>query len=85
MKLSATVINSCMMGSFSFFLLSSVSADFFQNLLCQKNLSGTLSECQMVWILIWVLTVLQTKKSLLSCQRRVTVMSCFVYDIIRDL
>ena len=28
------------------------SADFFQNLLFQKILSGTLSECQMVWIQI---------------------------------
>ena len=42
------------------------SADFFENELFQKNLSGTLSECQTVWIqirtdtlsvLIWVQTV----------------------------
>ena len=42
------------------------SADFFQNQLFQKILSGTLSECQTVWIqirtdivsvLIWVQTV----------------------------
>ena len=42
------------------------SADFFQNYLFQKILSGTLSECQTVWIqvrtdilsvLIWVQTV----------------------------
>ena len=42
------------------------SADFFQNLLFQKIISGTLTECQTVWIqirtdilsvLIWVQTV----------------------------
>ena len=43
-----------------------LSADFFQNQLFRKNLSGILSECQTVWIqirpiilsgLIWVQTV----------------------------
>ena len=55
------------------------SADFVQNLLFQKNLSGTLFECQTVWIhirtdilsvLIWVQTVRkgyrQIAKSLLT-------------------
>ena len=47
-------------------MLLLLSADFFQNYLSQKILSGTLSECQIVWIqsrmdllsvLIWVQTV----------------------------
>ena len=39
----------------SFFMLLFSSEDFFQNLLFQKILSGTLSECQMVWnqIMTW--------------------------------
>ena len=49
-----------------FFMLLLSSADFFQNKLFQNILSGTLSECQIVWIqirtdrmsvLIWVQTV----------------------------
>ena len=38
-----------MLGNFSWFLSS---ADFFQNKLFQKIISGTLSECQTFWIQI---------------------------------
>ena len=53
----------CMLGNFSCFLLS---ADFFQNQLFRKILSGIPSECQTAWIqiridvilvLIWFQTV----------------------------
>ena len=39
----------CMLGNFQLFCLLQ---PFFQNKLFQKNLSGTLSECQTVWIQI---------------------------------
>ena len=54
----------CMLGNFSFSCCPLLT--FFQNKLFQKILSGTLSECQTVWIqintnilsvLIWVQTV----------------------------
>ena len=60
-KLTPTL---CMLGNFSCFCCHQLA--FFQNSLFQKILSGTLSECQMVWIqirmdvlpvLIWVQTV----------------------------
>ena len=56
------------------FLLS--SADFFQNQLFQNILSGTLSECQAVWIqirtdtlsvLIWVQIVCKSYQQMTSC------------------
>ena len=56
----------CCASAISMLLMS--SADFFQNQPFQKRLSGTLSECQTIWIqirthtlwvLIWVQTVLQ--------------------------
>ena len=59
------MLNHCILGNFSCFLLS---AAFFQNQLFQKILSGIPTECQTVWILIrpedssgliWVQTVWQ--------------------------
>ena len=73
-----------MLGNISFFLLS--SADFFQKYSFKKILSGTLSECQTVWIqirtdilsvLIWVQNVCegyqQTTKIATSMERVKTI------------
>ena len=66
-----------------FFIFLLLSADCFQNLLIQKVLSGTLSECQTVWIqiranilwvLIWVQAVCkgyQQKTKNAACKERV--------------
>ena len=51
-----------------FLLLS--SADFFQNYFFQKILSGTLSECQTVWIQTVCKGYQQTTK-VASCKERV--------------
>ena len=57
------MLSFCLLGNFASFLSS---ADFFQDKLFGKNLSGMPSECQTVWILvrpdilsglIWVQTV----------------------------
>ena len=53
-----------------------LSADFFQNQLLKSHRSGTLSECQMVWIQIWVVIWVQTQ----DCGPNV---GCFSWDIFR--
>ena len=64
-----------MLGNFHDFLLS--SADFFQNQLFRKILSGTPSECQTVWtqirtdilsVLIWVQTVCKGYQQTTGCR-----------------
>ena len=61
------------------------SADFFQNHLFQKNLSGIQTECQRVWIqirpnivsgLIWVLTVCKNYQQMTLVDKAVTVLDC---------
>ena len=65
------------------------SADFFQNLLFQKKISGSLSECQMVWIqirtnilavLIWVQTVCegnQQTTKVAASKKRVNILNLY--------
>ena len=82
-----------MLGNFFMLLLS--SADFFQNQLFQKILSGALIECQTVWIqirtdilsvLIWVQTVCkgyQQMTKVATSKERVneTMRQCFVQEL----
>ena len=72
------------------------SADFFQNYIFRKISSGTLSECQIVWILIrtdilsvliWVQTVCKRQKLSLAGKELIEVLTLKIYvypDIIKQ-
>ena len=78
-KSSLFTLSLCLLGNFACFFLT--SADFFQNQLFQKIISGIPSECQTVWIqirpdilliLIWVQTVCKS-------YQQITLVSCLYY------
>ena len=83
------LLNTCMLGNFQLFCLLQT---FFQNKPL-KNLSGTLSECQTVWIqirpdvmsdLIWVQIVCkdyQQTTTFAAGSQRVHVCSIFLWEI----